>query len=268
MKLSIITINLNNREGLLRTILSVKQQSCKNFEWILIDGGSSDGSQLLIEQYKNDFTFFCSEKDKGIYNAMNKGISHSNSDYSLFLNSGDELYDKSTIAKVLPILDKSDADICYGDCFLSGKNNSYYHKSPSQLSIFKIFLNSICHPSTFIKTTLLKESPYDENLRIASDLKCWISSWISKKKFSYIELIVSKFYLDGISSTDSELVNIERKKIAEELLPRGLYSDIEDYISVKNKVVGLEHQLNSASVRLFIKIVNKCRRLFIYTHLS
>lgn len=94
MKLSIITVNLNNRDGLKRPIDSVVSQTFTNYEWIVIDGGSTDGSRELIEQYSNHFAYWCNEPDKGIYNAMNKGIAHAKGEWLQFLNSGDVLYSK------------------------------------------------------------------------------------------------------------------------------------------------------------------------------
>ena len=89
MKLSIITINYNNREGLKKTINSVINQTFRDFEYILIDGGSEDGSKEIILQHEAQFSYWRSEKDHGIYNAMNKGILAAKGDYLLFLNSGD-----------------------------------------------------------------------------------------------------------------------------------------------------------------------------------
>ena len=99
MKLSIITINYNNLAGLQRTIDSVVCQTWHDYEWIIIDGGSSDGSKELIEQYQEYITYWCSEPDKGIYNAMNKGIDHAHGDYLIFMNSGDAFASKKCIRK-------------------------------------------------------------------------------------------------------------------------------------------------------------------------
>ena len=97
MKLSIITVNLNNRDGLKKTIDSVISQTFKDFEWIVIDGGSTDGSRELIEQYVNHFAYWVSEPDKGVYNAMNKGVKKAKGEYLQFLNSGDWLRDENTV---------------------------------------------------------------------------------------------------------------------------------------------------------------------------
>ena len=117
MKLSIITVNLNNCDGLQKTIDSVVSQTFKDFEWIVIDGGSTDGSKELIEQYADHFTYWVSEPDKGIYNAMNKGIRVAKGDYLQFLNSGDYLYDRTTLEKCL--LPQNNADVIYGNLYLT-----------------------------------------------------------------------------------------------------------------------------------------------------
>ena len=100
MTLSIITINYNDVHGLQKTINSVLSQTWKDYEWIIIDGGSTDGSKELIEKYQQHFSFWCSEPDKGIYNAINKGIAHAHGDYIQFLHSGDYLFEPTTLEKV------------------------------------------------------------------------------------------------------------------------------------------------------------------------
>ena len=92
MKLSIITINYNDAKGLRKTFDSIKNQTCHEFEYIVVDGGSSDGSQSVIEEYEQYISKWVSEPDNGIYNAMNKGAKMSTGDYMLFLNSGDNLF--------------------------------------------------------------------------------------------------------------------------------------------------------------------------------
>lgn len=99
MKFSIITINYNNCEGLEKTIQSVIEQSYKGYEYIVIDGGSTDGSIDIIKKYEPSITFWVSEKDSGIYNAMNKGIRHSTGEYLNFMNSGDTFYEPEVLKK-------------------------------------------------------------------------------------------------------------------------------------------------------------------------
>ena len=122
-RLSIITINYNNLSGLHKTIDSILSQSFKDYEWIVIDGGSSDGSKELLEKHIEHFAYWCSEPDKGIYNALNKGLKYANGNYVQFLNSGDWLYENSTLEKAFTNIDGK-YDIYYGDNIQVNENNS------------------------------------------------------------------------------------------------------------------------------------------------
>lgn len=122
MKLSIITVNLNNLEGLKRTYESVVCQTFTDYEWIVIDGGSTDGSREFIEQHQDKFAYWCSEPDKGIYNAMNKGIIHAQGEYLNFMNSGDCLACEETLARVL--VPNHTEDIIYGVTVNNHRNGS------------------------------------------------------------------------------------------------------------------------------------------------
>ena len=161
MKISIITVNLNNRDGLQKTIDSVVSQTFKDFEWIVIDGGSTDGSKELIEQYADHITYWVSEPDKGIYNAMNKGIKVSKGEYLFFLNSGDWLWEPNTLLSVAEAM-KSLPENCflYGSCFDRDlKNNN----PPEKLDL-AFFLNStLCHQVVFHPRSAFPEEGYDES---------------------------------------------------------------------------------------------------------
>ena len=166
MKISIITINYNNREGLSRTLASVAEQTCRDFEYIIIDGGSTDGSVEEIQHHAAIIDYWVSEPDGGIYNAMNKGIAKAQGDYCLFLNSSDMLYSPDIIAKVVPLLDGT--DFCAGDiCFLYEKPE--VKVVPDEITAYYMFHSILFHQSTFIRTALLKAEPYSENYRIVSD---------------------------------------------------------------------------------------------------
>ena len=111
--LSVITIVYNNVRDIERTMLSVLNQTYHAIEYIVIDGASTDGTLDIIKQYKNRITKLISEKDKGIYDAMNKGLAIATGDYVIFMNSGDEFYATDTVAKVFA--SAPDADIYYGE---------------------------------------------------------------------------------------------------------------------------------------------------------
>lgn len=149
-KLSIITINYNNKSGLEQTIKSVVNQNAeKHTEYIIIDGGSNDGSLDVIDENKEHFSYWCSEKDNGIYHAMNKGVAHATGEYLLFLNSGDFL-EPEVIATVLNEL--TGTDIIYGDIIFQTTNGERQTMVyPDTLSTEYMFFKAIGHPATFFR---------------------------------------------------------------------------------------------------------------------
>lgn len=246
MKLSIITVNLNNRDGLQRTIDSVISQTFRDFEWIVIDGGSTDGSRELIEQYSDHFAYWVSEPDKGIYNAMNKGIKVAKGEYLQFLNSGDWLDNNEVIcdfAHSEPV-----CDIVYGDTnFYKDGVLIESRKYPNQLSFFYLFHLSIGHCSTYIHNSLFESVRYDENLRISSDWKFFIQMALEGRSFSHFPYVVSCFDLSGVSSNNPKLSKDEKKEITKEIIPHCIYLDMEklsyfEHLEIDNFDI-LSHQL-------------------------
>lgn len=207
MKLSIITINYNNRDGLQRTIDSVICQTWRDFEWIVIDGGSTDGSKELIESYKSHFSYWCSEPDNGIYNAMNKGIDHAKGDYLLFLNSGDAFYKPDTLSNVFSRGLHSDLISGVTVRADNGKPRRGYYDS----IVRQLIVGTIEHQGTFIKRELFKSYKYREDFKIVSDWAAWIE-WILKQNctFEYIDEIIATQEIDGISAVQTDMLNKER----------------------------------------------------------
>lgn len=233
MKLSIITVNLNNREGLQRTIDSVVCQTFRDFEWIVIDGDSTDGSRELIEQYADHFAYWVSEPDKGIYNAMNKGIRAAYGEYLQFLNSGDCLKEITTLDKVF--LKSITGDIIYGDCAVrvSDTKLDEIHYKPT-FSLKLLLDGSINHQSSFIKRELLLDEPYDESLRIVSDRKFFIRKALEGKSFVHINHIIATFDTTGISSTQRELLQKENDKVTLEEIPACILEDNRIFEEMKD----------------------------------
>lgn len=214
--ISIITINLNNKNGLKRTIESVINQTYRDkIQYIIIDGDSNDGSKEIINQYKDNIDYWVSEKDNGLYNAMNKGIQAATSDYCLFLNSGDYLSENNVIER---IYDSLDVDIVYGDEFKIKPNGSkYLAKYPDKLdeSFFK--RTALPHQSSFIKTQLLKQHPYSEKWKLLGDW-LWFRERIIEDKVTYkhLNIPISNYGLDGISTIQRNLHNEEKKSYYKE----------------------------------------------------
>ena len=219
MRLSIITINYNNREGLADTIKSVEAQTVKDFEWIVVDGGSTDGSRELLEKHADSISNWVSEPDSGIYNAMNKGIRMSEGEYLLFLNSGDTLVNEHIVEQVLPYL--KDVDYLIGSTYHS-KNIGVQNVNKDDFKVgklaFRLIANSLPHQASFMRKTLFAEYGfYREDLKIVSDWAFMIDSIVlGKVSVRYLPLVVAVYDDNGISSTDKQLNKEEREKVIAE----------------------------------------------------
>ena len=227
MKLSIITVNLNNRDGLKRTIDSVIAQTFTDYEWIVIEGGSTDGSKELIEQYQDHFTYWVSEPDKGIYNAMNKGIAHAQGEWLQFLNSGDWLYETTTLEKVYS--KDYGVDVIYGNMSLMNGKKTKIHIYPDELTFSYFLDHTICHQATFYKRQLFIDVKYDETFKIASDWAMQLQLILQNKRFEHIDKIITFFDGSGIGSQSNETVFHEKYLITEKYIPYHLRKDL-DYV--------------------------------------
>lgn len=209
-KICIATINLNNKDGLEKTIKSVLSQTYSDYEYVIIDGGSTDGSVDVIKKYSDKISYWVSEKDNGVFHAMNKSIDVCNSEYMLFLNSGDYFYSDNSIENALKELD---CDIIYGNEEKRFKNNrNVIKKFPDKLDDAYFRKDFLPHQSTFIRTKLLKEKKYNENYKLLGDWIFLKESIIDNKvTYKHIDHIVSSFDCNGLSS-NYKLILSEKKK--------------------------------------------------------
>lgn len=244
VKLSIITINYNNITGLRRTLESVASQTSNEFEYIVIDGASTDGSVKLLTAYQNFISIAVSEKDSGIYNAMNKGVGLAHGEYALFLNSGDTLNNPDVVSAFNKC--NINADIITGIerfvCYENGKKTVESTNYPHNRIVSDIFLiSSISHGSSFIKTQLLRDNPYDESLSIVSDWKFFLEELIVRRaSYSSWNYLVNDFDSSGISNKQIEKRNNERHMVLQSIVPDKL---LEDYLSLLNGRTPLEHMI-------------------------
>jgi len=213
--LSIITVNLNNLEGLKKTMASVFNQTWRDFEYIVIDGGSTDGSKEYIEQHADMLDYWVSEPDKGIYNAMNKGILKASGEFLLFLNSGDHLIENTILEQNYKYIVKY--DLIYFDLKVVNNEKSFIKRYPNKLSFSYFLKDTLPHPATFIRRSLFGNlGCYDESLRIVSDWKFFIEA-ICKNNVTYnrVNNILSTFYLDGMSSSkeNKEIIKTEKNNV-------------------------------------------------------
>ena len=229
--ISIITVAYNNKFGLEETIKSVISQTWKNFEFVIIDGNSNDGSKELLESYSSQIDFWVSEPDKGIYNAMNKGIRKASGEYLIFMNSGDRFSANDILEKIIPHFNNE--DIVYGNAYYELENRKKYeYKIPPKITIGSLLKEPICHQSAFFRKELFeKYGMYDENNKIASDwtfmMDIFVHHNISQK---YINVFISIFEKTGISSTNNNLGVGEQKKylaenVSEEVQNMAQYFD-------------------------------------------
>ena len=259
MRLSIITINLNNKEGLQKTIDSIISQTYKDYEWIIIDGGSTDGSKELIEKYDKYVTYWISEPDKGIYNAMNKGIKIAKGEYLNFMNSGDTFYDSSVLDSVYKLTINTNSDIYYGNSLYIYETKERIFYRPQDITLLYLYKDTILHQSSFIKRELFNASGYDETLKIVSDWKMWLIWMLQDKKFYYLDLIISRFDAYGISTTNTILVSQEREKVIKDILP----------LSIRHSLDKLDQFNNIVKTHpILLEIYSYLQKRWIYTYLS
>lgn len=216
-KLTIITINYNNLVGLQRTQESVVNQTWQEFEYVIIDGGSTDGSAAFIESCSDTIDYWVSEPDNGIYNALNKGIQKATGEYLLFLNSGDHFYSDEVLTNNVHHL--SNHDIIAFDIQMLGQGRDFIHKHPDELLFSFLFEETFAHQAVFIRRTLFDTvGLYDENLKIVADWKFFIHAIASGYSYSNVHEVLSVFYFGGISSSYEGIFirKEEREKVLKE----------------------------------------------------
>lgn len=216
--LSIITI-CKNEPFIEATCRSVLAQTCQDFEWLVIDGASTDDTLSKLERYKSRANVFISEQDEGVYNAMNKGIERAKGKYLLFLNGGDTFYEPQTIAQVLPYLKKGRADIFYGDSYrlFEKKEDCFIKTYPDKLQKSFFLDNTLAHQSSFIKRELFARfGLYREDFKIVSDKEKWLCFMDNGAKFEHLPFVCSVFRMNGISRLPTEQLKQEKIKMLEQ----------------------------------------------------
>lgn len=214
-KISVITINLNNEEGLRKTIESIANQTFTDYEYIIIDGGSTDGSVNVIKEYADKITYWVSEPDKGIYNAMNKGILKAKGEYVQFLNSGDEYTNHFSLEIVFHCISikAANSNLVFFD---------YIYRSPTTVRLvsssdvgnkYILFKKGFGHPSTFYRRNIFETlGLFEESFKCAGDRDFYMKALLCKKElFSYFNYAVTVFYEGGLS-TDKDFSDILKQE--------------------------------------------------------
>ena len=251
MKLSIITINYNNAEGLRKTMESVLAQSYTEIEYIIVDGASTDGSVDVIRELATRPTIkWVSEKDTGIYNAMNKGIRMATGEYIQILNSGDILAADDVTERMFqamgygqwaidnknsrqsPIANRPQIPIFYGNMIKVNAQGKVVGKSGyTEYSLRQFYSSTLNHDCAYIRRDLFEEyGLYDESLKIVSDWKWYLQAiGLGGVKPEYVDIDVTIFDDGGISETNLALRNAERRKVLQEVLPPAVLWDYDTH---------------------------------------
>ena len=237
MRLSIITINRNNADGLEKTMQSVASQTFREFEYIVIDGASTDGSVEVIKRLESQFAHlrWVSEPDKGIYNAMNKGIRMATGEYIQILNSADCLAANDVTEHMLVALEGAGyPSILYGNmikCYSDGRKVVDKCFAGQEITMLGMYTGTLNHDPAYIRRDLFeKYGYYDENLKIVSDWKWYMHAIIlGGEKPRYVDIDVTLFDMTGISETNKELDRLERKQVLEQLFPQTILADYGRY---------------------------------------
>lgn len=253
--ISIITINYNDAIGLKKTIDSVIHQSYTDFEYIIIDGGSTDGSLELIKENESNINYWVSEPDKGIYNAMNKGIMAAKGEYLLFLNGGDWFCNPESLSFLAN--KTGNFDIIFGNTyFYYSEKKIEENKLPNLITFnYLAYVNAIPHQATLIKKKfIINNGLYDESLKIASDWKFFLLSFF-KWNASYLHVPHFICYYDfgGISSTNRPLAELEEKQIIQE--------EFANFRYVKEQMILVDKVLFYYKYSRFIRVLKAFRLL-------
>ena len=198
--LSVITVVYNNVEHIERTILSIVNQTYSAIEYIVIDGGSTDGTLEILNRFKKNIAVLISEPDNGIYDAMNKGLKMATGEYVVFMNSGDEFYDNSTVKQIFKT--SENADIYYGETEMLDENlvnmGTRRHQAPLQLKLesFKYGM-SVSHQAILIKKNIVKN--YDAKYQLSADIDWILDAIVKADKIVNTQIVIAKYLMGGLS---------------------------------------------------------------------
>lgn len=209
MKISIITVCKNTKETLQETFESIFSQTYQNFELVVIDGGSTDGTLDIIEKNRDKIACFVSEPDTGVYNAMNKGIKAATGDILYFLNANDSLCDNDVFKKIVPYFQgEGNLDLLYGNIkYTRDKNVCGICKHNDFRSVLTFLDRNICHQAIFYNSQVFKKyGPYDETYKIFADYEYNVKLFVKHRiKAKYIDLFIACFETDGLSYNKAAL---------------------------------------------------------------
>lgn len=211
-KISIITVVFNGEKYIEETIQSIINQTCKNIEYIIIDGGSTDGTLDIIKKYKDRVDYWISEKDKGIYDAMNKGIDVASGEYINFLNAGDSFVNENILKKTFTQLDRS-YDLVYGPSIVTG-NEKNVLLEPKEFTKFNLYFwntRVVCHQAMFVKKSVV--SKYSMKYKLKGELNWYLDLVDKVKSYKIVDFPMVYYALGGAGDVNYRLNTIESLKV-------------------------------------------------------
>ena len=246
MKVTVVTAVLNDAGHIEQTILSVISQTDIEIEYIIVDGGSKDGTLELIGKYKDKISLLISEPDRGVYDAMNKGIKYSTGDFVYFLNSGDVLLNPSILSKIKFEDVNVRNTIIYGNVIVAYGNIEALEKPrPFFNSKMKFKGIGICHQSMFFPGELIRNEKYDLSYNIAADYDLAYRLWRKGTVFLYKDITIAKYdWGKGISSNPYKLLDVYRENARvchQQLNPLYWAKMVLEYIRLQKKLANLKN---------------------------
>ena len=214
--ITVVTVVFNGRDFIEKTIQSVIKQTYQNIEYILIDGGSTDGTLDVIKKYENKIDYWISEPDDGIYDAMNKGIANSTGDWIYFINAGDSLFSDKTLENLKLDSLRSTTDILYGNFNIIDSQTGLgtFHKMQEVIGINFLLKSNICHQALIYRTKLFVNfKEYDTMYKICADYDKLLQLFLAGKSIKKTNLTICNYLEEGRSRKNYVTSNVERLAI-------------------------------------------------------
>jgi glycosyltransferase involved in cell wall biosynthesis len=219
--ISIITVVFNGEKYLEETVLSVLNQTYDNVEYIIIDGGSTDGTVDIIKKYEDKIDYWVSERDGGIYDAMNKGIDIATGKWINFMNVGDSFFDDNILDIVFAKNKFENIDVIYGNHKVIYPNKTRIAKAGDIRDIWRG--SQFCHQSSFISSTLHKSKRYNICNRIGADFEFFYTAYKNGAKFGYIDVVMANYAAGGVSDVKRVESIVERWNVIDKSIKTNFY---------------------------------------------
>ncbi len=258
--ISIITINYNNAQGLQQTIESIVAQSFTDYEYLIVDGGSTDGSKEVIQKYASFIHHWVSEPDAGIYNAMNKGLKMAKGRLVVFMNSGDTYLHKDVLQYSMQEINAIAADVYYGQIIVdegSGDRTVIY---PPALTLDYQRNMVINHQACFFKRETLAElGGYHENYKLAADYAFYLQATLRNKKFAPLLFPIVRYDASGISSKRMDEYRREMRQVWTELVPGVISQNIDQLIKQRQQIDEMQNSRVMKVANMVRKFIQKIK---------